>query len=563
MVRVECNEKKREVEKPVKKRSFWIVVLLALCVAVSACSGGGNNGANSANGGANGGETSGGGSENGDGADNGGGAQERPHLKLNWFVHSSADAILPTGDQDFIRKTIEEKFNVDLNIEHLPLGSDFDTRLSLLMSSGDTPDLFVSSGINSQKFIIDGITADMTPYVTPEKMPNYFKWISELELQRYSVEGKFERAPLIFPRKVYRSYYIRQDWLDNLGLKMPTNYDEMMDVMRAFTFNDPDRNGKNDTYGFSAAGNGSTVSWDFPQWIQNGLVGALFVRNNEYVDSPTDLNVQYVLQGIKDMMAEGIVDPDWFLNKGTEHVDKAIGGKVGIILGGTKSFAFDSDPTSIQNRTKAINPDANWMPFHPFADTATWVESLPDMPFMFSRDTAEKSPEKIERIVEILDWMAGEEGFLLINYGLEGKHYSRSGNTITITQAHLDALQKDVIEQGNFQQVYRFFYSHNPEPDPLGLTIVDERLSERDNEIVKTIESYKLHPSIGTNVSPPPGFNLADFRAKMREYHAKILFEEPDASNWPKYREELMTTYGGQQMIDAYTEQIRAAGVIQ
>jgi hypothetical protein len=49
----------------------------------------------------------------------------------------------------------------------------------------------------------------------------------------------------------------------------------------------------------------------------------------------------------------------------------------------------------------------------------------------------------------------------------------------------------------------------------------------------------------------------------MREYQAKILFEEPDASNWPKYREELMTTYGGQQMIDAYTEQIRAAGVIK
>ncbi|GIQ63351.1 hypothetical protein PACILC2_19190 [Paenibacillus cisolokensis] len=49
----------------------------------------------------------------------------------------------------------------------------------------------------------------------------------------------------------------------------------------------------------------------------------------------------------------------------------------------------------------------------------------------------------------------------------------------------------------------------------------------------------------------------------MKEYQVKVLFDEPDASNWPKYHEELMNKYGGQDMIDAYTEQIKAAGVIK
>ncbi|MGE7823987.1 extracellular solute-binding protein [Paenibacillus sp. NPDC093718] len=484
-------------------------------------------------------------------------------LALKWFIPSSADAVLPEGDVDFIGKAIEEKFDVDLTIENAPSGPDYDNKLNLLIASGEAPDLFVSTGANSQKYILDGVTADMTPYVTPEKMPNYFKWISEVELQRYAVEGKFERAPLIFPRNVYRSYYIRQDWLDHLGLSMPTNFEETMEVIRAFTFDDPDQNGKNDTYGLTAAGNGNTLSFDFPHWIQNGLIGAFMIRDNQLVDVQSDLAVQHVIQGIKDMMAEGTVDPDWFLLKGTEHEDKAVGGKAGIIVGGNMTFAFDSNPVSIQNKSKAVNPKANWMPFHPFADSGTWTHNLPESPFMFARKTAEESPEKLERMAQIIDWMSSEEGFLLINYGLEGTHYTRSGSTITVNQANVDALQKDVVEQGNFQLIYRFFYSNNPENDVLGLEVVDERMTERDREIIATIQSYKLQPSIGTNVAPPPGFNLADFRKKMKELQVQILFDEPDASNWPKYHEELMSEYGGQSMIDTYTEQIKAAGVIQ
>lgn len=47
---------------------------------------------------------------------------------------------------------------------------------------------------------------------------------------------------------------IRQDWLDNLGLKAPATLDEFEAVIRAFTEDDPDGNGKKDTYGFTYEG---------------------------------------------------------------------------------------------------------------------------------------------------------------------------------------------------------------------------------------------------------------------------------------------------------------------
>ncbi|MBB6734313.1 extracellular solute-binding protein [Cohnella zeiphila] len=529
----------------------------AIALVLSACSGGNGNQEASPSGAASSAASSA-------GAPDSVSDSSGKRLALNWFLMAPANAVLPDGETDFITSTIEKKFNVDLNIQYLPGGTDYDNKLNLLIASGDTPDLFITTGTASQKMIMDGITADMTPYVTPEKMPNYFKWVSETELQRYAVENKFERAPVIFPRKVYRSYYIRKDWLDKLGLQMPTNYDGMMDAMRAFTKNDPDGNGKNDTYGFGTVGSGTTISLDFPQWIQNGLIGSFMIKDNQFVDVQTAPEVQQVLQGVKDTIKEGVVDPDWFLMKGNEAVDKAASGKLGIVVGGTKNFAFDSNPTSLQNASKAINPQADWEPFHPFAQTGAWTENLPDTAFLLSRDTAEKDPEKIERIVQILNWIASEEGFLLINYGQEGKHYTRSGSTITVSQANVDALQKDNIEKGNFMGVYQqSFYTGSQEADVLGLTVVDESMTDRDRAIADTIASYKLIPSIGTNVAPPTGFNLADYRKKMREYHVKIVFDEPDASNWPKYRDDLLKNYGGQQMIDTYTEQIKAAGVIK
>lgn len=57
---------------------------------------------------------------------------------------------------------------------------------------------------------------------------------------------------------------IRQDWLENLGLEMPTSLDELYDVLYAFTYNDPDGNGVDDTYGITSAGGGKGVGRNFP-----------------------------------------------------------------------------------------------------------------------------------------------------------------------------------------------------------------------------------------------------------------------------------------------------------
>lgn len=303
---------------------------------------------------------------------------------------------------------------------------------------------------------------------------------------------------------------------------------------------------------------GSSIGLEWPEFIKNGLTFASFIEDNKFVDMQTDPRIKQVVDDILKVMNEGLVDPDWFLNKGTNSYDNAVQGKVGIVLSNDKAFAYDSNPASLQNDSKALNPKADWEPFNPLGQTALRTAPLPGPPVLFSKKTADKDPEKIKRAVQILDWLASEEGFLMTHYGIEGKQYTRSGNTITLNP---QAYQEDIGKKGNFLDIWQFFTPATPEA--LGLEVIDPGETDRDREIYKFVTSIPVRNNIGTFIAVPEGIDLGAFRGRQNELQVKMVLEEKSGAKWPEYREEIMTKYKGKMLFDAYEDQIRAAGGIK
>ncbi|MGG1513782.1 extracellular solute-binding protein [Paenibacillus oryzisoli] len=475
-------------------------------------------------------------------------------MALSWlFFVPTNDVALPSPDKDYIRQTIEQKFNVKLNMEYGVPGEDMKNKINLKIASNSTPDMFQADGAQTNQMIIDKAVADLTPYVNPQTMPNYYKWVTPDIISRYQVQNVFMRAPVPYEKQQYQSYYVRKDWLDKLGLKVPTTYDEMINVMKAFTFNDPDGNGKNDTYGFTTVGNGTTISKQFPEWYKNGLGVDLWYdqAHGEYVDPQSDIRAGKVLDDIRATLAQKIVDPDWFLAKPGQELEKVEAGKAGIFQSLLRTAAFDNVATSVKKKTIDISgvKTADFVPFHISPDAVNY-EALPGVPFLFGTKTP---PEKIKKSIEIMDWLASPEGYLLAHYGKEGVNYTRSGNTITLIP---DAITKDNTANGNFFDVYSSIFSYGvQDPSPIGLTIIDPRETDHDRAIIAKLKTYK-YPVLGTNVAPPQGYDIGAFRTQMRAYMVKVLFEEKDSSNWPKYRKELMTTYHGKEIFDNYAKTI-------
>lgn len=148
-----------------------------------------------------------------------------------------------------------------IKMETILLGGDagnYDTKLRLaLTGSEELPDVFpvygtqmIADMIESGK--VKAIDEDIEKY-----MPDRLKEIYDKYPQTF--------YPVIKDGKTYgiactpfltegQVMIIRQDWLDKLGLKAPATMDEFEEVIRAFTEQDPDGNGKKDTYGFTYAG---------------------------------------------------------------------------------------------------------------------------------------------------------------------------------------------------------------------------------------------------------------------------------------------------------------------
>lgn len=151
--------------------------------------------------------------------------------------------------------------NLGIKIETILLGGDsenYDTKLRLALTGAEElPDVFP---VYSTQMIADMIESGQVKAIDEDiekYMPERIKEIYDNYPQTFypiMKDGKtygIANCPVLDDTQVL---IIRQDWLDKLELKAPTNIEEFEAVIKAFTEDDPDGNGKKDTYGFTYQG---------------------------------------------------------------------------------------------------------------------------------------------------------------------------------------------------------------------------------------------------------------------------------------------------------------------
>lgn len=123
----------------------------------------------------------------------------------------------------------------------LPPQEGEDEKLALLLSSGEQIDMWYG---NWTEYYKTGVIQPITEYVKAESFANVYKmwddwdaWIGVTDAQ-----GNIWGVPRNTPATPY-PVFIRVDWLDQLGMEMPSNLDELNEYLYAVKELDPYGNG--------------------------------------------------------------------------------------------------------------------------------------------------------------------------------------------------------------------------------------------------------------------------------------------------------------------------------
>ena len=419
---------------------------------------------------------------------------------------------------------IEKQTRTRLDFTLVPAG-DFSTKYNLLVAAGDVPDITRMNGFDHLQYVDQGIYYDIKPLVNAANAPNLMDYITDEQWEALMYKGGVYGVPSIVWAGG-RVFVLRKDWLDALDLDAPTNLDELENVLRRFTLDDPDGNGKDDTYGLAsdnAVGNNFASPFSM-------IFGAFDTQPRLYYENggkvyAGSISEEYrqALIYIHNLFEKGYIDPEVFVMKRDQARQKLVQGKSGSIC------SWWSIPQQIlmdQLKMREVDPDAEWLIAEPITGPTGASGMLGRSPIGGTANISAKT-ESPERVLQFLDFLGSDEGAKLAFLGFESEHYTVDSRGAFLSRtdagnAGMDGKWLDVIAQcvqrTDIQMdVYRL---NNPDYWPF---ITEGR-------------DAPLYIDLFTGVSTPEAQQMgSDLNKYQLQWFVKFVTGTEPLSNWNEY----------------------------
>ncbi|WP_247740844.1 extracellular solute-binding protein [Cohnella sp. LGH] len=348
----------------------------------------------------------------------------------------------PFEEMDFF-KQYEEKTNVQIEWTDIEFAQCEEQR-NLILASGELPDAFYGTLALTGNDVINyggqGMLVPLEQYITKETMPNLTALIEQnpkYKAMLTAPDGHIYSLPSIRELMLWLSpdmMYLNKEWLDKLGLAVPTTTDELRIVLEAFKTKDPNGNGKNDEIPFS-------FLWDFANYNVMGIgslfgsfgradsANHIFVEDGKVVFSAKEPEYKEAIQYFHTYIKDGLFDKESLAQDRNQLVGKGSGTEQR--LGGFFSWnAFsvvgvDNDPKYVVvPALKGPNGDQ------------VWRKSLNNNqgvnPFAFSMTAANKHPELT---MQWIDLSYATDTSIEAGWGPIGTTLEDKGGTLTLKEA--------------------------------------------------------------------------------------------------------------------------------
>ncbi len=312
-------------------------------------------------------------------------------------------------------KALEKLTGYKIKLEWI-LNSSYEDQLNTRMAAGNLPALVAITGKTAS--VISNCRAgafwDITKYY--KSYPNLAQ-ANPTVMNNISIDGKFYGIYRARPLGRNGISY-RKDWLSNVGLSEPKTMDELYNMLKAFRTQDPDKNGKVDTYGmtwckFFGPLDQIATAFGAPNKyaVEGGKIVPAFATK-EYMDS---------MKWMKKLYTEGLINRDYAAMETSNWTKDFQNSKSGVHI----------DVTDQAWRYQKAFIEQLKMP----ADIV-WVMGMPAGPegkrvfatsghagFVAISKNGAPTEQAMKDALAFLDMTNSKEGQNILNWGVEGINY--------------------------------------------------------------------------------------------------------------------------------------------
>lgn len=496
-------------------------------------------------------------------------AQEPVDIDL-WALATVTEAGPPPDDWIAYQR-IRDELGINLNYVIIPPGGDGEAKLNAAAAANQLPDLVqmasATGDTRSSLFrLYDlGLLApvdDLLPLM-PERVKTHYsdQLLNDLVTFDGHMYGLAE--PPAIPKR--EGLVIRKDWLDKLGLEPPTTIDELYDVAVAFTTQDPDGNGQDDTYGIGGFIEGEGIGRRF-----NYILGAFGVPDVwNFMDPETfGLNIRNpkyedALAFFTKMNEAGVIDPDWPTLKKDEFRARWKQGLFGIMWEDFAALTNKSNYTPFDENF----PDAEWIPLAaPVGpDGDAWYDAYKGRGQIFAMSQNAADEGKGDAIARLLEWMA-TDGYYLLGFGEEGVNFVLEDDGSISTEGLDPAEAYTSAERQPYTQLRNQLVFYNAPAEINARYPSYERVNGTMMEPMTFLEFFQGQPWVdarGVQVILPPD-NAADFTRFYAEGMIQFVLGQKELNDetWAEYLAGL-DSLGAAEYEAAAKQALTDAGLLQ
>ena len=354
-----------------------------------------------------------------------------PPITLSTVRTTSAFTVYPEGDSlenNVWTRAYEEELGITLENMWVVDAAQSVEKMNVTITSGEIPDFMSVSPLQLKQLAEAGLIMDLTEIYDQYAAP-LTKQIIEgdggITLDSAKIDGKLMAIPFSDePINQAPLLWVRQDWLDNLGLPAPQTMEDVFNIAKAFKDNDPDQDGQADTFGLG-------LNTDLRGFV-NGYHGYLDIwikdSSGKLVSGDIQPEVKAALSKLQELYADGYIDNEFAVKGDAKVNEDIIAGKIGIYFAPMPAplfplqFSYENDGAAWQayplvsiddTPAKSQRLSGGFPAYYVVSKTAEHPEAVMKLANMFVEKTRGESAEP-----EFVYADTGESNFALANVQL-------------------------------------------------------------------------------------------------------------------------------------------------